>query len=360
MTPPWKSGAGESLDAFVARESAVRQERSAARRDPKLHAVSAPAGYHLRGVSTLLDADGNPTQTWVKTTRDLDGPTAVLELFRASLADTPLPPAKRVAAPKRTDRDLLCVYPMGDPHIGMLAWASETGANFDLKIAERNLVRAVDHLVGLAPPAKQALIINLGDFFHADNADAVTMRSGNHLDVDGRWAKTLQVGLRTFSRCIDAAKARHAIVHVIVEIGNHDDHSAIMLALALAERYRDDPRVRIDTSPAAFHWFCFGTNLIGTTHGQRTKPSELPGIMAHDRPKDWGACRHRRWYVGHVHTQQAWEFPGCVVETFRTLAARDAWHAARYRSDRSMRLDVLDRKDGQVLSHTVGIERIER
>jgi hypothetical protein len=350
----------DGLDDFIARESSQRAERSAARRDPKLHAATAPAGYHLRGVSTLLDGAGNPVQQWIKTSKDYDPAAVVLELFKASLLDSPLPALKRVAAPKRTDKDLLAVYPMGDPHLGMLSWAPETGASFDLKIAERNLVRAVDHLVGLAPPAKQALIIDLGDFFHSDNADAVTARSGHHLDVDGRWAKTLQIGLRTFGRCIDRALLKHETVRVIVEIGNHDDHSSIMLALALAERYRNEPRVHIDTSPAAFHWHRFGSNLIGTTHGQRTKPAELPGVMAHDRPKDWGECRHRRFYIGHVHMQQRWEFPGCVVETFRTLAARDGWHAARYRSDRSMRMDVLDRKDGEVLSHTVGIERVER
>lgn len=348
------------LDDFIARETAARTAKAKARVDPAMHAKGAPPGYHLRGTSTLLDDAGNVVQQWVKTSRDWEGPGAILELFRASLLERPLPLAKRVAAPKRTNRDLLAVYPMGDPHLGMLSWAAETGSNFDLKVAERNLVQAVDHLVELAPPAKQALVIDLGDFFHSDNADATTSRSGNHLDVDGRWAKTLQVGLRTFGRCIDRALQRHEIVYVIVEIGNHDDHTSVMLALALAERYRNDPRVRIDTSPAAFHWHRFGSNLIGTTHGQRTKPAELPGIMAHDRPKDWGACRHRRWYIGHVHTQQAWEFPGCIVETFRTLAGRDAWHAARYRSDRSMRLDVLDRKDGQVLSHTVGIEMVER
>lgn len=320
---------------------------------------TVPDGYHVKGVSTYYGADGELKGQWVKSQRDqehrlealLEAIQQMVEPFTA-LAD-PVP------APRGSDDELLAVYPMGDPHLGMHAWAAETGANFDLQIAERSLVAAVDHLVELAPPAREALVISLGDFFHSDNSSHTTARSGHALDVDTRWSKVLGVGLRTMRRIIDRALTKHERVTVICEIGNHDDHSSVMLALALSQFYEREPRVTIDTSPSKFHWYRFGANLVGTTHGDTVKLVDLPGIMACDRAADWGETEHRYFYVGHVHHDRAIERPGCIVETFRTLAPKDAWHAGQgYRAGQDMKCDVLHRKWGRVNRHTVGIRQI--
>lgn len=318
-----------------------------------------PAPFHIRGVSTYYGADGELKGQWVKSQIDKDSHAAALLDAIKTIAEPFRGASELVAPPEHVNADLLTIYPMGDPHLGMLAWAAETGENFNLEIAERNLVAAVDRLVSLAPSSERALIINLGDFFHSDNNENRTARSGNALDVDGRWAKVLSAGIRTMRRCIDKALEKHAQVDVINEIGNHDDHAAVMLSICLAQYYENNPRVRIDTSPAAFHWVRFGKCLIGVTHGHTVKPDKLPGIMAHDRAQDWGETRHRFWFVGHIHHDTVKEYPGVTVESFRTLAARDAWHTAQgYRSDRDMKCDVLHREHGRIMRHVVGIEQL--
>lgn len=320
---------------------------------------TVPDGFHVKGVSTYYGKDGVPKGQWVKSHKDqehqiallLDAVQEITEPFKAK--------SIKVPSPRKTDDDTMCVYPMGDPHLGMYAWAAETGNDFDLDIAERHLVAAVDKLVGLAPPSEKAVIINLGDFFHSDSSDNVTRRSGNPLDVDSRWAKVLQVGIRTMRRCIDKALEKHKTVRVINEIGNHDDHSAIVLSLCLAQYYENNKRVEIDTSPEHYHWVRFGKNLVGVTHGDNVKPDKLPGIMAADRATDWGETQFRYWYTGHVHHDSAKEYPGCIVETFRTLAPRDAWHhKSGYRSGRDMKCDVLHKQWGRFIRHTVGIEQL--
>lgn len=353
-------GIGESTLRFRLAEI----ERQASRRgwSPKDDMTQpVPAGFHVKGVSTYYGKDGEVKGQWVKSQADQEHKLAALLDALRDLAE----PYKGTsdAPPTRAGGvdDLLCVYPMGDPHIGMFAWAEETGEDFDLKIAERTLTDAVDNLVSLAPQAKEALIINLGDFYHSDTPANRTTRSGNTLDVDTRWAKVLRAGIRTFRRCIDRALEKHERVTVICEIGNHDDMSSVMLATCLDQYYENDPRVTIDTSPSTFHWYRFGANLIGVTHGNNTKAADLPGIMACDRPLDWGDTQHRFWYTGHVHHDTLKEFRGCVVETFRTLAARDAWHHSQgYRSGRDMKLDVLHRTEGRIQRHVVGIEKLRR
>jgi hypothetical protein len=338
---------------------AQAEERAKARTHPDLHNHKAPIGYHLRGVSTLLDAEGAVKQTWVKTVKTHEDPMAILDAFQIAVAQRDIAVAKPVKAPKTVEKDLLTTYYHGDAHVGMLSWAAETGEDFNLEIAERNIIAATNHLVDIAPPSEYALIINVGDFFHADNVEAKTARSGHSLDVDSRWAKVLRIGISILTQCIDKTLTKHKYVKLICSQGNHDPHSSIMLSTCLAHHYRNEPRVTIETSPSKFHWHEFGKNLFGITHGDMAKPSDLPGIMAHDKAEAWGRTKYRFWFCGHIHHTQVKEYPGVLIESFRTLAARDAWHAASgYRAGRSMISDVFHVERGRILRHEVGIESL--
>jgi hypothetical protein len=129
-----------------------------------------------------------------------------------------------------------------------------------------------------------------------------------------------------------------------------------MLGLSLALFYEGNERVEIHDDPAKFWFHRFGQVLIGAGHGDTTKPAQLPGIMATDRAEDWGQTKHRYFYTGHIHTQNVAEYPGCVCESFRTLAARDAWAAAKgYRSGRDMYCIVHHKDHGEVERHRVDV-----
>jgi hypothetical protein len=323
------------------------------------HPHADPAFGQVHGTSTLLDADGNLRLQWVKTKAGEPTAEEIAKLFRDVMTDMPRLP--KIARPKgRFVNDLMVVYPMGDPHIGMYAWAAETGQDFDLTIAERNLASATAHLVECAPASETALIANVGDFYHADNTDNKTLRSGHSLDVDTRWAKVLRVGIRTMRACIEHALKKHKHVHIINEIGNHDDHSSQMLTVALALYYEKNPRVTFDESSGKFHYHRFGKNLIGVTHGDGPKPEQLGPIMATDRAQDWGQTEHRYWYTGHIHHRKVVEMAGCTAESFRTLAARDAWTAGSgYRSGRDMCSIVLHKEYGEVERHRIDIAMLE-
>lgn len=345
-----------AVDDLLARAAA----KAAAQVDPKLHNHQAPEGYRLKGVSTLIGADGEVKQTWIKTAKEMDGPQAILDAFALAVSERKIPAAE-VAVIECTghDPDLLTVIPWGDPHVGMLSWKHETGSDFNLEIAEQGLVNSTAKLVMLAPKSERCLIINLGDFFHADNQQNRTEASGHQLDVDSRWAKIFRVGIRAFKRCIDEALRKFLFVDVICAKGNHDPQSSMMLAICLAEHYHSEPRVQIDTSPAMFHWYEFGLNLFGVTHGHTVKAASLPGLMAVDMPEAWGRTKHRHWYTGHVHHESMKEFLGCTVGTYNTTAAGDAWHHGQgYRARRQMICDVWHKTRGNILRHTTGVEEL--
>lgn len=324
--------------------------------------ATVPAGFHVKGVSTYyrVDPDGSlvPKGQWVKSKSDAESRLEALAAAIQSAAEPVRGLRDPAQVPVVLDSELLCVYPMGDPHLGMHAWAAEAGANFDIDIAEQNLTDAVDHLVDLAPAAREAIVGNMGDFFHADGNMATTT-AGTRVDVDTRQAKVYRAGIRTMQRVIDLALRKHEIVYVKSLIGNHDENAATMLALCLAALYEREPRVVVDQSPAKFLYHRFGRNLLGFTHGNGVKHAQLGGVMSCDRAEDWGETLERHWYVGHVHHDRVLEVPGCTIETLRTLAPKDAWHAASgYRSGQDMKLDVWHRRHGRIARSIVNVRRL--
>jgi len=129
-----------------------------------------------------------------------------------------------------------------------------------------------------------------------------------------------------------------------------------MLGLSLAIFYDGNERVEIHDNPGKFWFHRFGQVLIGAGHGDTCRPAKLPGIMATDRAEDRGKTRHRYFYTGHVHTQNVAEYPGCIWESFKTIAAKDAWTAAKgYRSGRDMYCIVHHQDHGQVERRRVDV-----
>lgn len=307
-----------------------------------------PDGYLMKGASTLYREDGTVAAQWIKSTVDDVRREAMMrEAFQAMAAKLPRLPSRKASGTWSTD--LLTVYPIGDPHVGMRAWAPETGENWDLTIAEQMHCDAMDALVGAAPATEQALIVNLGDLFHQDGLAAVTPRSGHNLDADGRYAKMIQVGIKVIRRCIESALSKHKSVHVINSPGNHDETGALWLSAALSQMYENEPRVTVDTNPSVFAYYRWGAVLLGVHHGHSCKPDKLPGVMATDRARDWGETTHRHWLMGHIHHESKREFAGVTVESFNTLAAKDAYAAAGgWRSGRSMQALVFHRVHGEV------------
>lgn len=319
--------------------------------------AAVPDGHFIKGVSSYV-VDGEVRGQWIKTSLNDNDLEAVTDAVRR-LGDE-WPEYEPVPVPEYGDDDLLCVYPMGDPHLGMLSWSPETGEDFDLAIAERYLFAAVDHLVDLAPPSKRALVCTVGDTLHSDGYGNATTK-GTRVDVDSRTPKMVTTALRTFRRVIYRALQKHEEVEVKIVPGNHDALMTLVLSIGLQQFFEHEPRVHIDPSPQTYQWYRFGANLIGVTHGDKANATGMMGVMAVDRAKDWGETTHRRIYAGHIHHEVVKEVPGVIVEHLRTLASKDAWHAGMgYRSGRDMKLDVFHREDGHINRHIVGIQAVKR
>lgn len=317
------------------------------------HTKPVPDGHHVVGVSTLFGSDGEVAGQWVKTraTPTPVGSFDFLDAVTRHVRDVvvPSPPSEVPVFAGQEPDDLLNVFVWGDPHIGMLSHARETGHNFDLKIAARELRRSAEMLVERAPRAKHAMFVEVGDLWHAENDSQLTPRGKNKLDVDGRKAKILDVGLAAVRHMLDQLLATHETVTVVLVPGNHDPDMALVTRVVLEAFYRNEPRLHIldNTDPWIYHRF--GENLFLITHGdKKVKPQELGEVMLADRPEDTGSCRHRVAMTGHIHHKNVQEFRWGRWESFNSLCAPDFFHhAAGYRSQRVAEAITYHRSYGE-------------
>lgn len=312
-----------------------------------------PPGFAIKGTSALY-RDGEKVLEWVKTKSE-PSTEEVIQSLR-SVFDEYEGKAKPIPAPKHTDAELLSVYPIADQHHGLLSWQPETGENYDLQIGADRLRNCASRLIAQSPPSRQAIIINLGDWTHQDDNKNMTPRSGNILDVDGRYFKVLTTGVQLMMDVIELALQKHQSVLVRNLPGNHDPHAAIALTVALASFYAKNPRVTIDTDPSDLFFYRFGATLIGANHGHKMRADRMAMSMATLRRKEWGETKYHWFLFGHIHHETVKEIGDCRVESFQTLAAKDA-HAASsgYNSGQSLSSITIHKEDGEIGRHRINV-----
>jgi hypothetical protein len=311
------------------------------------------AGQVIKGVSAYVDGEGRIRNQWIKTQKDgitVDLVASLLGAFAKYKGR-----AKPFAAPRRVDRDLLTVYPIADQHLGLLAWGRETGADYDLAIGTRRLLDCAARLVAKSERSKYALILNLGDWYHANDQRNVTPRSGHQLDVDGRFYKVLTAGVELMMTIIDLALTKHEHVEVANIPGNHDPEAARAMTVALATFYARNKRVKI-SFPGDLYFRRFGATLIGAAHGDKMRPDRMAMTMATERREDWGATAYHWFLSGHIHHESAKEVGDVRCESFQTLADKDN-HAkgAGYNSGQSLTAITLHRVNGEEGRNRVNI-----
>lgn len=352
-----RAAAKAALDARIAAQQRAKQAWS-----PHLDSENVPPGYRVRGTSVLRDGDGNVRLVWHKTTSDAIDPFELGEKIAAGLAAGGLKPIE-AAPPPIANAELLSVYPLGDPHIGLYAWRDEVGESFDLDIAAQRYLTAFELLLPRAPEGSDALLIELGDFFHADDPEYKTSSGRHTVDVDTRYHRVISTGTQMMVGMIDALLVRHANVEIWILRGNHDNDSAIGLDQSIRMAFRDNPRVTVRYNPGKHYGREFGKSLIAATHGDTLRGKRgrtMHEIVTTDYREAWGRTKHARAYVGHVHHESVSEVGELVTETFRTLAPKDAWHAAKgYRSGRDTRLDVWHREYGLRTREILTIDEIK-
>lgn len=219
-----------------------------------------------------------------------------------------------------------------DVHFGKLAWAAETGTDFDLKIAEEMFKRAVVDLLEKSENfCIDKVLFPIGqDFFHINNMENTTAK-GTPQDVDGRLAKVFEVGCNAVKWAIEECKLT-ADVEVLWVPGNHDPETSYYLCKYLEAYFHNDPNVEVDCSPMSRKYRLYGAALLGFVHGADGKAQDLPLIMAGEVPQLWAKSKHREIHTGHIHKAKETRYTAgdtfnpVIVRIIPSMTGTDAWH----------------------------------
>jgi hypothetical protein len=315
---------------------------------------SLPAGHKIKGVSALVDGENRVLQQWVKTRLDETGVDfeKVIENVFTKYGDH-VEPAPR---PMGLDTDRMSVLPIVDVHFGAMSWGRESGEDYDMNIAAEDLKASASELIWRGANAAKLLILDPGDYFHANDDRAVTPQSGHHLDVDSRHAKVAELGVELTAHVIEEARRKYETVEYVKLPGNHDPEMSIMLSIAMAQRFRNDPAVVVRKSRERNFVTQFGKVMIAAAHGDMLKMASMAEWAAARHPEIWGQTTHRYGYTGHVHRRTAEERGGMIVESFAAFTAKDAWNAAMgHMGGRRMVLITLHKERGEIDRLTASI-----
>ena len=322
---------------------------------------SVPSTHVVKGVSTFYDSEGKPIRQWVKSDLKKESQEAALQSFADALAED-LPKYTPLKNKPLTDiPQALTAYVIGDAHIGMRVTKERNGdSDWNLEIAERVTVGAIEKLIHASGGSDTALLVQLGDFGHSDNLQNTTSSGQNHMDMDGDYGDSVAAQVRVYRRSIDLLLKSHNKVILMVVRGNHDSSTSRCMCIMLKAFYESEPRLEVLDNAHKFQHITYGNNLLVTHHGDRMKPQRLFEYTTRSLSKEWGQCDHKHGLMGHIHHHTAVEVGGSMLcETFQALPAGDAWHSdSGYGAKRTMSAIIYDKQHGEVARHKVGIGQL--
>ena len=338
-------------DTSVKRAMDSLKARAATKGYSPEHHLTRPVapGQMLRGTSQLFRrGEAEPVLEWVKTRADQEQIEAIQRAAFEAMAEQ-LPRIKPTAPPKAGNADLLNMFVITDYHLGALSWREETGADWDIKIAEEMIIRWFERAIALAPEAETAVFAQLSDFLHADGIEALTPASKNLLDVDSRFAKVVRTAIKILRRVISMLLEKHKRVHIIMADANHDPVSQIWLREWFAVIYENEPRITVDQSPSPYNAYEFGKVALFVHHGHKRKVTNVSEVFAAQFRDMFGRTKYAYAHMGHLHSVDMKENNLMIVEQHRTLTAPDAY-AARggWLSGRDAQVITYHREFGEV------------
>jgi hypothetical protein len=308
-------------------------------------------GFSIKAVSTLYDQKGN-----VKTRRvnlNQSSPPQVdliKEIVDELKSEIPRQkPIKFESENRKENKELLNLYTITDYHLGMMAWAQETGGeDWGLDKAEKLLIDWFEKAIESSPSSDVAIFNQLGDFLHFDGLSPVTPKNKNVLDTDARYPQVVRAAIRVIRVIINKLLMAHKHVHVILAEGNHDESSSVWLRELFDALYEEEKRVTIDNSSLIYYVYQHGSTGLYFHHGHAKTTSNVDQVFVSKFNKIYGKCDHNYGHLGHRHSKIV-QSNLMIVEQHETLSPMDAY-AARggWLSGRSAQVITYHKKHGEI------------
>jgi hypothetical protein len=213
-----------------------------------------------------------------------------------------------------------------DVHIGKLSVSFETGEDYDSEIAVQRVREGVQGILDKSAGFNidQIVLIIGNDILHIDTPRRITT-NGTPQDTDGMWYENFMKAKDIYVEVIETLM-EISDVHVMYNPSNHDYTNGFFLADVIKTWFRKSQNITFDTSIKHRKYYKYGANLIGSTHGDGAKMTDLGSLMSVEAKEYWSESKHRYMYTHHVHHKTSKDFINITVESLRSPSAADSWH----------------------------------
>lgn len=272
----------------------------------------------------------------------------------------------------------MLVIDPADVHIGKLSVTEETGFEYNREIAVKRLREGINGLLSEVNKKSigQICLIIGNDILHVDTPKGATTK-GTLLDKDGQWWQMIDVAMEIYVEIIEQLM-RIAPVRVIHCPSNHDFVNGYTLAKMVKAHFRKTSRVSFDVSIKQRKYLVYGVNLLGFSHGDGAKHSDLQHLMTVEAKKHISSTSYRYFMIHHGHHKDRKKYKGegvsaekdltavtvietdytppeetVTVEMVRTPSPPDGWHSRNgYVNQQSLEAFVFCAYSGQKTRHS--------
>ena len=248
----------------------------------------------------------------------------VLESVKRTIKPIKLKPA---VFNNTLDENLLIEFPATELHLGKLAWAGDTGQNYDFHIAKDRFYNIIQNVYETQViHSASTLFMTIGnDFFNSDTTDNTTTK-GTIQNNDLRWKKMFDIGLEMYKRAIFTLREMFNKIDVQLCQGNHDVMSSFYLYRALEQFFSRDERIHFSDNVRTTQCYQFGKVAIFTSHGDSNFKRLIKSIPA-EFYKEWGTSEYRELHLGHLHKEVVVDDEsGMITRRMGSPTGTDAWH----------------------------------
>jgi hypothetical protein len=244
------------------------------------------------------------------------------------------PKIPKIVPPYKPGDECLLEINIFDLHLGKMAWNEETGDNYNSSIAVKLFEDSISDFINNTQHLNiKRIVFPIGnDFFNSDKSHPFNSTTkGTPQEEDTRWQKTFRTGRKLLVDQITRL-SEIAPIDVIMIPGNHDYERNFYLGDSLEGWFYNNPNVTVDNGPSPRKYYLYNNTLIGYTHGNEEKISDLPLLMAQEAPTLWASSKYREFHLGHMHHKKeikyksTEEYQGVIIRFMSSLSGTDSWH----------------------------------
>lgn len=246
-----------------------------------------------------------------------------------------------------------------DLHFGKLSHSSETGEDYDIKIASERFKTAIKELLKTVKlDDVERIVFPIGnDLINIDNDNNMTT-SGTPQDCDSRFFKMVTSVKHLLVETIQGLSAI-APVDIVIVRGNHDATISFLIGEILEGWFHNHDNITVNNSPKWRKYYRYGDNSFMYTHGDKESHRDLGLIFATEEAQLWANTKYRFVKLGHLHKQKKLEYlttdsyQGFQVEILPSLSGMDAWHYSKgYLGNKQAKAFLYSKTAGEIASYT--------